>query len=232
MALSSVTAVPAAAAGMAHRIGILQEGADADVVLWDSHPLQLGATPRKVWIDGILQLGADEDGVVIGKGKDEPAFQEIPPVPNWDREREEAVKWEGLPPLGSWKQRGRVVFRNVSEVIVRGLHAQHDSRSRMHGDGPVDVFIDSGKIACIGSTCARDQQRGADIEVDLQGGGVVPGLMSFGSPLGLEEIAGEPSTGDGLLFDPFRGDVPGILGDTGGVVRAIDALRFETRNAL
>lgn len=229
LALSSVTSVPAAAAGMSHRIGILQEGADADVVLWDSHPLQLGATPRKVWIDGILQLGADEDGVVVGKGKDDPALQDAPSVPNWDKERGEAVKWEGLPPLAGEKRTGRVVFKNVSEVIVR---AQQGVKPNLKKSGTLDVVVDAGKVACTGSTCARDQQLSADIEVDLQGGSIVPGMMSFGSPLGIEEIAGESSTGDGSLYDPFRGDVPGILGDESGVVRAVDALKFETRNAL
>ena len=214
---------------MSHRIGILQEGADADLVLWDSHPLQLGATPRKVWIDGIMQLGADEDGVVVGKGKDDPALQDVPFVPNWDKERGEAVKWEGLPPLAGQKLTGRVVFKNVSEVIVR---AQEGAEYNLKKSGAVDVVVDAGRVACIGSTCARDQQLSADIEVDLHGGSIVPGLMSFGSPLGIEEIAGESSTGDGSLYDPFRGDVPGILGDEGGVVRAVDALKFETRNAL
>ena len=82
LALSSVTTVPATAAGMSHRIGILREGVDADVVLWDSHPLRLGATPRQVWIDGVIQLGADEKGVVVGKGKNGSEWQDVPAVPN------------------------------------------------------------------------------------------------------------------------------------------------------
>ena len=56
--------------------------------------------------------------------------------------------------------------------------------------------------------------------------------MSFGSPLGLEDIAAERSTGDGPIHDAFVTDMPSILGDAGGVVRAIDALKFQTRNAL
>ena len=72
LALASVTSTPATAGGMAHRIGMLQLGADADVVLWDSHPLQLGATPKQVWIDGIQQL---EHPVVADKGE---KLQEAP----------------------------------------------------------------------------------------------------------------------------------------------------------
>ncbi|KAH9921901.1 uncharacterized protein B0H18DRAFT_1086033 [Fomitopsis serialis] len=215
LALSSVTAVPATAAGMSHRIGVLQEGADADLVLWDSHPLQLGATPRKVWIDGILQVGTDEDGVVIGKGKEGHAFREVPSVPSWDEEREEAVKWEGLPPLDTRKHRGRVVFKNVREVVIRNTEAEG-----------------AGKITCAGKDCRPLDGHDVDAVLDLYGGSIMPGIMSFGSPLGTEEIAGEPSTGDGALYDPFYGDVPTILGDEGGVVRAADAMQFGTRNAL
>ncbi|TFY54437.1 hypothetical protein EVJ58_g8865 [Rhodofomes roseus] len=232
MALSSVTAVPATAAGMSHRVGILQKGADADIVLWDSHPLQLGATPRKVWIDGILQVGSDEDAVVIGKGKGGSAFQRVPSVPNWDKEREEAVKWEGLPPLGTVKHSGCVRFRNVGEVVVRDPEAEEGLRSLFVGEGLGDVVFDEGRLVCVRTDCVNVDGSDVVAELDLRGGSIAPGLMSFGSPIGIEEIAGEPSTGDGLLYDPFLSDAPGILDDKGGMVRAADALQFGTRNAL
>jgi hypothetical protein len=56
--------------------------------------------------------------------------------------------------------------------------------------------------------------------------------MAFGSSLGLEEIPGEPSTGDGSLFDAFTENVPRILNDPGAISSAMDALMFGTRNAL
>ncbi|EIN09191.1 hypothetical protein PUNSTDRAFT_134356 [Punctularia strigosozonata HHB-11173 SS5] len=48
LALASVTSTSAAAAGLSHRLGVLREGADADAVLWDAHPLQIGAVPLGV----------------------------------------------------------------------------------------------------------------------------------------------------------------------------------------
>ena len=39
------------------------------------------------------------------------------------------------------------------------------------------------------------------------------------------------STGDGLIQNPYSEEVPKILADTAGVVRAVDALQFSTRNA-
>ena len=68
--------------------------------------------------------------------------------------------------------------------------------------------------------------------VDLEGGMIAPAFIPFGSNLGLQEIAYEPSTGDGPPFDPFAEDVLGVLRDPGGIVQAMDALEFQTRNAL
>jgi len=57
-------------------------------------------------------------------------------------------------------------------------------------------------------------------------------LMSFGSPMGVEEIAAEPSTSDGEAYNAFITNIPNILDDSGGVLRAMDALMFNTRNAM
>jgi imidazolonepropionase-like amidohydrolase len=40
-----VTAVPAKMLGLSARIGALRGGYDADVVVWDRHPLRVGARP-------------------------------------------------------------------------------------------------------------------------------------------------------------------------------------------
>jgi hypothetical protein len=230
--------VPATAAGLEHRIGILAEGTDADVVLWDSHPLRIGATPVKVWIDGQLQIpvplrtGEEGGNVVVGKGKDGREWKEVPSAPNWDEERKKAVEWDGLPPLEGKKESSKVIFTNVKEVWTRG--ADGLVKSHYKGDDELGVvLVESGRITCAGSatTCVPTTATGGAF-VNLHGGSISPGLMSFGSPLGLEEIAGEPSTGDGVRYNALVNDIPRILGDAGGVVRAVDALQFGTRNAL
>ncbi|KAJ3013183.1 UNVERIFIED_CONTAM: hypothetical protein HDU68_000830 [Siphonaria sp. JEL0065] len=52
VAFAAVTSVPAERIGAGWRIGRIQEGFDADVVVWDRPPLQLGAHPLRVIIDG------------------------------------------------------------------------------------------------------------------------------------------------------------------------------------
>ena len=240
MALASVTSIPAAAAGLAHRIGIIAEGADADVVLWDSHPLRLGATPVKVWIDGVLQIPVPskepgkENHVEVGKGKEGDEWRRLPETPNWDKERNESIRWDGLPPLLGKKVEHKVVFMNVKEVwrrswdgdVEKSFSAGTEENLKMG-----TVVIEGGKVTCMGKKCSDLVGDDATV-LDLHGGVISPGLMTYGSPLGLEEIASERSTADGPTYDAFKQNVPEILGDHGAIVRAMDALVFSTRNAL
>lgn len=55
-ALQAITSVPAKAIDLDFRIGYCRPGYDADIVVWDAHPLSLGATPLQVFIDGVPQL--------------------------------------------------------------------------------------------------------------------------------------------------------------------------------
>jgi imidazolonepropionase-like amidohydrolase len=234
LALASVTTAPAAVAGLSHRLGSLRPGMDADVVLWDSHPLRLGATPRAVWVDGMVQPLGTEIDVIVGKGKEEPEWREPPKVPDWEQERKEALEWEGLPPLKVDRVSEVVIFTNVSTVLIRGAEGmEHMFRSSAADDPRGVVIVDGGKITCggISNACNHLIPNRARL-VDLEGGVLAPAFISFGSNLGLQEIAHEPSTGDGLPFDPFAEDVPGVLRDPGGIVQAADALEFQTRNAL
>jgi len=211
-------------------------------VLWDSHPLRLGATPQRVWVDGALQIPRTHGAAVdVGRGKEDPGWDERPAVPDWRRERERAVEWEGLPPLDVAEdvERGRVVFHNVSAVYVRGRDAQGLPVVRaqfMEGAGAGGVvMVERGTVVCAAAraaVCVGLADVPPERTVDLHGGMLAPALIAFGSPLGLEEIAYEPGTGDGRAYDAFTYDVPRVLGDSGALVCAADALQFQTRNAL
>ena len=228
IALSAVTSTPAKAAGMEHRLGFLRKGVDADVVLWDVHPLQLGAKPRQVWIDGIPQL------VMTHSHNEDDERQEPPPVPNWDRERKAAIAWEGLPPLGPRRiKKGKVVLKNVREVWVREEHGIKERWNARPGQEGGIVVLNDGVVSCVGreAWCLTGEDDQFALSIDLHGGSIGPGILTYGSRLGLEEIEGEMSTGDGLIQNPYSEEVPKILADTAGVVRAVDALQFSTRNA-
>ncbi|KAF9220135.1 hypothetical protein BS17DRAFT_787951 [Gyrodon lividus] len=219
VALLSVTATPADAMGLGHRLGRIREGYDADVVIWDSHPLRLGSTPQQVFIDGIPQFTSPH---VSAKP---PTFQSPPNTPDFDKEAADAFAYEGLPPLNA-RPVQRAIFTNVSS-----LHTRSEGELSVQGR-PEVVVVHDGNIVCSSpATCLgylTDDEHAETI--DLKGGSIVPGLTIYGTPLGLVEIRLEPSTNDGRVFNPLSGDPPTILGD--GLIRAIDGLQFEGRNTL
>ncbi|KAI0266867.1 carbohydrate esterase family 9 protein [Gloeopeniophorella convolvens] len=232
LALGSVTTQPAHAVALDYRIGYIKEGWDADLVLWDSHPLALGATPTQVYIDGIAQLDAPH---ILHKPD---SLQSAPKVPNFDREASETLKYDGLPPLlPNDTHVGDVLFKNVKGLFLPDADGENveDAFSVRNLDSGV-VLVHNGSVACFGpseSTCSFDDlTHGTPVRViDLKGGSISPGLVSYGSALGLSEIQGEVSTGDGTVFDPLVGPVPGVA-EGGIIVRAVDGLQFAGRNAL
>ncbi|KIJ61333.1 hypothetical protein HYDPIDRAFT_42737 [Hydnomerulius pinastri MD-312] len=230
LALSAVTSTPAKVIGQDHRIGFIREGYDADVVVWDSHPLALGATPKQVWIDGIPQI---ENPFVSNKPI---TFQSIPATPNFDKEAAEAVKYEGLPPLMPTKAKSNtVVFTNVGSMFARVGAEVEELFGAMSEDPTGMVVVRDGEVVCHGSqaNCGStfDLAGGEFESIDLKGGSISPGFVSYGSPLGLTEIQGESSTQDGVVYDPLSGDIPSIL-EGNSVIRAVDGLQFTGRDTL
>lgn len=198
----------------------------ADIVVWDSHPLALGATPQQVWIDGISQITAPQ---VIPKPDE---LQYTPETPNFDKEVEDTLSHDGLPPLLPNKtSHGTVVFTNVSEVYMRKNAEIHELLTAQIEPGV--VVVHGGRIVCSGtaSTCQSTFGEHKDT-IDLHGGSITPGLVTFGSPLGLQEISGEVSTSDGLILDPLLLDIPELAGGGRAVIRAADGLQYITRDAL
>ncbi|KAJ7841313.1 carbohydrate esterase family 9 protein [Mycena olivaceomarginata] len=184
---------PAEVMGMGHRIGYIKE----DLVIWDSHPLALGATPAQVFIDGIPQL---ESPYVVEKPK---TFQHAPSVPNFDKEAQEAVEYDGLPPLEPTAVKIRpIVFVNVKSASTELFLATD-------GGTLGTVVAENGHITCVGVYATI---------IDLEAGSISPGLRT--------------RTADGAIYDPLSSSgVPEIVGGDGAIIRAADGLVFQTRDA-
>jgi imidazolonepropionase-like amidohydrolase len=60
-ALKLVTANPAAQLGLADRIGRIAEDLDADLVVWNGHPLSVTSRVDQTWIDGRLYFDRERD---------------------------------------------------------------------------------------------------------------------------------------------------------------------------
>lgn len=221
-ALRAVTSAPAHTLGLAHRIGHVHAGHDADLVLWDRHPLELGATPAQVIIDGVPQLEHAR-----------PTGESAPPAPpSADYAAEiarvehsrDAILADVEPAFPSPATAVEsVVLYNVS-TMYQGQRGRIIARD--YDDG-LAVYA-RGTAACIGEAAQCLHAIPPDAtHIDLAGGVIMPGITAFSSTaaLGLEVIPSEHSTTDGQLRRPSR-DAAVDVGSIGArlVPRAADGL--------
>lgn len=213
-ALQAVTSVPAATLDMEHRIGYVRPGYDADIVVWDSHPLSVGATPRQVFIDGVATL--------------DPVKVEESTAHLITRQGGDVYRGAGLPSMrATVDAEERTQFcsrarRPGQGFIISGIYksfldefpsllpAAVGDKGRM-GEN-LTMVIDNGEITCIGTESAcratasrlhERRRRGVDdggvVSIDLRDGHLSRGLTAVTSSLGIAEIAMDPETGDGLV---------------------------------
>ncbi|GKT52460.1 uncharacterized protein ColSpa_12641 [Colletotrichum spaethianum] len=213
-ALASVTTAPAEILGLGHRLGKVKPGFDGDIVVWDSDPLSVGATPVQVWIDGTAQY---EEPVELDK-----KYQgTILPEESLASVFEEATIL-----------REDVVFTGISRV----LHSTEIDGFASDGE-TYNVAVSSGKIVCVGSCNAQlDKASISDgAVIRLKNGYLAPSLTAFGSTIGLNAIDTERDTDNGVDGGEFSRGIDGLALDTEklhvahryGVTRAISAPKFS-----
>jgi hypothetical protein len=143
----------------------------SDIVIWDSHPLALGAAPQQVFIDGIAQL---KNPHVTPK----PAHaQKAPKTPNFDQEARLAVEYDGLPPLEPESLGSQpILFTNVEQVHMYGEDGNiaqifYDKHTTGH------VLVKNGRVVCVGSgnsicgKTAKEELNNLKV-IDLHGGSI------------------------------------------------------------
>ncbi|KAF6816612.1 carbohydrate esterase family 9 protein [Colletotrichum plurivorum] len=211
-ALASVTSAPAERLGLGQRLGKVRQGFDADVVVWDSDPLSVGATPVQVWIDGAAQY---EKPVELDK-----TFEgTIVPDESLGNIDEELVDLDG-----------DVVFTGISKVLL-----DIDPNTLASDDQTYNLAISNGRIACLGR-CDSELQAASSKSavISLKNGYLTPAFTAFGSTLGLNVIETERDTDNGADGRRFSRGVDGLALDNEkvrvarryGVSRAISAPKF------
>jgi imidazolonepropionase-like amidohydrolase len=70
-ALKMVTLNPAKLLHLDHRMGSVKQGKDADLVIWNNHPLSIYAKPEKTIIDGIVFFDIETDLVLRKRNEEE-----------------------------------------------------------------------------------------------------------------------------------------------------------------
>ncbi|KAK5173901.1 uncharacterized protein LTR77_002582 [Saxophila tyrrhenica] len=211
VALAGVTSASAELLGLGDRIGKIKPGYDADVVVWDSDPLSVGAAPVQVWIDGTPQF---EDPVELNKPRSKPLQELGVEDPAMSQAATSGAQLHGSKSDGTLARSDEkdIVFTGISKIMIQG-HEQ------IFDQGNATLVLKSGKVICTGD--CTEELSAAEAQgikkVVLHNGHIAPPLTAFGSSLGLEEITAEPSTTDGDNTDST-------------ISRAVDGLTFDTKN--
>lgn len=232
-ALASITTSSAEVAGLGHRVGYVRPQWDADIVLWDSHPLSLGATPTQVWIDGIQQLARPYSAKEISTDTKPPPVASVPEDPLTLQDEDDP--WNGAAHKDHHAQaesHEEVVFTNVNEVLISDAKGGLQSLGAQL-TGSYEVHVVAGKIVCVGD-CFSAVSSSARV-VDLKGGSLLPPIVGYGPGLGLIDIISEKSAQDNAVFDPLMsGDLSRtqqLWGPT-VAVKAVDGLAFGGKHLL
>lgn len=140
-------------------------GKDADLVIWDQHPLTLGARPKHVIIDG-MELAFNTSWA---KHVDE----EIQETLSNNQHVQEASSNHVLPPRPATSMHVHDTSACTSDVdtfVLRNISRLYAGPEQTY-DGPIELAVKQGRVACIGSNCSKDENTA---EFDLNGGVVIP----------------------------------------------------------
>jgi imidazolonepropionase-like amidohydrolase len=188
--LQSVTSVPAKSLELDHRIGYVRPGYDADIVIWNSHPLSVGATPLQVYIDGKSTL----DPKMVA--------ETLPQVKEASQKQVEKLKMRTLPEAAIKEDICRAFRANAGETVtIMGIKKSFLDwpTSKLSSEDNLAMVLEDGKLVCLGSqdTCVSSNSQSAIIK--LENGHILPGLTALSSVLGLAEITGVEETKDGTV---------------------------------
>lgn len=158
-AFKAITSIPAQSLGLGHRVGSLKVGYDADVVIWDRSPLEIGATPLQVFVDGI------------------PSFEEKD-IQSVDRDSSRSKKRKSQQDPLTKHMKGDRIIKNLPKEGLRSYLLTNVGSNMLaaHDQHFSNMLIKDGSIVCASKDCITSMTSGEDEfeTIDLQGGYVLP----------------------------------------------------------
>lgn len=177
-ALQMLTINPAKQLGIDHRTGSLEVGKDADIVIWDGHPLSVYSKVRTTLIDGEVFFQR-RDAFEIDA--DATLKVELTPRRKMD-----------APPNPPRKARAYALtggtVHTVSGPVLKGA----------------TVIIEDGKISAVGERVPIPRDA---VRVDARGLHIYPGLIDAGNSFGLTEISPIGQMNDNREIGDYQPDL-------------------------
>ncbi|KAM3066376.1 hypothetical protein ACMFMG_003117 [Clarireedia jacksonii] len=194
LALQSVTSVPAKSLEVDYRVGYTRTGYDADIVVWNAHPLLAGAVPVQVYIDGKPTL--DPKKVVEttklnwadGSPLNNPVVRKLPTA--------EEVQSLCQPAKDA-----------TQKLVIKGIRRSYlgEHQRGQKTTDKLTLVIKDGKKVCLDSEENCAIASGGGLVIELENGSVLPGLVAVSPSLGLAEITTDPKATDGSLGKSVSG---------------------------
>ncbi len=187
-----VTINPAKQLKIDNRVGSLEVGKDADVVIWNKHPLSTYAIVDRVYIDGqqyydrlaeerrLTDAGKEKNTLTSAEGRTAPSTAPQTPQPRTGEERREggaSAPPADVPGLGG-----------VQLAPATGpVTAITNARIYPISSAPIErgtIIIRGNRIEAVGANLAVPA--GAQV-IDAKGGEVYPGFIDARTTIGLNE---------------------------------------------
>ena len=184
-----VTINPAKQLKIDSRVGSLEVGKDADVVIWNKHPLSTYAIVDRVYIDGqqyydrlaeerrLTDAGKEKNTLTSAEGRTAPGTAPQTPQPRTGSDPKDDVLPQTVPGLGG-----------VQPAPATGpVTAITNARIYPISSAPIErgtIIIRGNRIEAVGANVAVPA--GAQV-IDAKGGEVYPGFIDARTTIGLNE---------------------------------------------
>ena len=226
-ALALVTLNPARQLRVAERVGSIEPGKDADLVVWNRHPFSSYAVPDRVYIDGTLYydrstedtrvaeraskkaalVQAEKDAAARDKKDDKkddkkeetPAAPEVPPT-TLATNGSNGHTANLTNPTNPTNPTNLTTLTNPTNPDIAIINARlHPITSASIERGT--IVLKAGRIAALGADVAVPA--GAQV-IDASGADVYPGFIDPSTTLGLDEPGprGFADTAESVEFNP------------------------------
>jgi imidazolonepropionase-like amidohydrolase len=187
--LAFVTINPAKQLKIDQRVGSLEVGKDADVVIWNKHPLSTYAIVDRVYIDGeqyydrlaeerrLTDARKEKDTLATAEGRTAPSTAPQTPQPRTGSDPKDSELPLTVPGLGGVQQ----------PAATGAVTAITNARIYPISSGPIDkgtIVIRGNRIEAVGANVAVPA--GAQV-IDAKGGEVYPGFIDARTSIGLNE---------------------------------------------